>query len=314
MDASTEQPRGTPPFMLLNKISTQAATNISDHLAYVKQNILRRLPWFYSQPEYQKVKGRSKKVALIGGGPSLKNYIDDIKQFDVVISCGSVNDFLMENGIVPTYSVICDPDPISINYFKHTDTQVKYLLATCCSPKIFDHFDKDKQVILWNCHSDECAKKLKEEYEETKSEELAAILALYVNSTGGGCTVGLRALSLAISMGYNNIHMFGFDSCIAVGDKHHAYDFSDKSEELGVIYEIKLAPLDRDPGDLDRTFYCAGYQLAQAEHFKVFYGMYHQIFTPVVYGDGLIAYGLDLIHQKAAELSKQQQSTGVYQT
>jgi len=287
------KPAEAPPFQLLKEIQTQAATDADTSTRNIIINSKRNLPWFQEIPEFQKVKGKDKKIALIGGGPSIEKYVDDIKQFKTTMVCGSPNDWAMKNGIVPTYSVICDPDPISVNYFQKLDTETRYMLATCCDPKIFDHILKgnNKQVIMWHCHSYDAEERLKAANADVK----------YHYALGGGCTVGLRALSMAISMGYSNIHMFGYDSCLGENDKHHAYDFSDASEELGKIYKIKIGGFEK-PDDDSRTFHCAGYQLAQAEHFRTFFQQYYNIFTPTIYGDGLIAEFIKRANKEAKKI------------
>ena len=293
-EVQTEAPQEIP-FVLLEKINTQAATSSDVFIENVKINVKRKLPWLHNLPEFQKVKGNSKKIALVGGGPSLDKYVDDIKQFKTIIICGSSNDWAMKNGIIPTYAVICDPDPISVNYYTSLDTEVKYLLAASCDPKIYEHL-KEKQVVMWHCHSDEAIEKLKGHLEG----EYHAI--------GGGCTVGLRALSIAVMLGYSNIHLFGFDSSLGDNDKHHAYDFSDASEELGQIYNIKVGK-DTLVGN-EKTFHCAGYQLAQADHFKDFYTRYNQYFNPTFYGDGLLPTLMAQIFEEKQRL----ESSGVVST
>lgn len=264
------------PFNKLLGISTQAATPIEESLENIRYNVKQGYPRLFMLPEFQKVKGPDKPIAIIAGGPSVKRYPDDIRQFKTSIVCGSANDWAMGNGIIPTYAAICDPDPVSINYYSKLDTETKYLVASCCSPKIFEHL-KGKQVVLWHCHSDEQGEEIK------KLETDVPYFGI-----GGGCTVGLRALSISIMCGYTNTHMFGFDSCLADDDEHHAYNFSSEEEGLGKIYNIRLGDQDKMQ-DNGRIFKVAGYQLAQAEHFREFWLAHKEYFTPVVYGDGMIA-------------------------
>lgn len=282
MDGGLDTTIEETPFVRLDGVSTQAATSSNVAFENTKISLKRDLPWLHKLPEFQKIKGQDKKIALIAGGPSIKDYVDDIRQFKTTMVCGSSNDWAMDNNILPTYSVICDPDPISINYYQKLDTETKYMIAAACDPKIFDHL-KGQQIVLWHCHSEEVKAKLDEEN-----------LGADYNAISGGCTVGLRALSMAIMLGYTNIHMFGFDSCLGVNDKHHAYDFSDVSEELGVIHNIRIGD-QKEPNSL--TFRCAGYQLAQVVNFKDFYAAHHQLFNPVVYGNGLLAAMLENINK-----------------
>lgn len=265
----------------LEQVNTATATEPSEILSNIKANIKRELPRLHQLPEFHKPKGHDKKIALIGGGPSLKHYLDDIRQFRTVFACGSCNDYLMKNGIIPTYAGICDPDPLSINYFQRLDTETKYLVASGCDGKIFDHL-KDYQVVMWHCHSD-----------TYKPEDIEP----GYQAVGGGCTIGLRAISIAIILGYTNHHFFGFDSCMADNSSDsHAY----QAEDVGTLYDIKVGTTE----ELDyssKTFKVAGYQLAQANHFIEFYKNYGKMFVPTIYGDGLLASVLQNINKESTK-------------
>lgn len=255
-------------FYPLMKVNTVTATAFDDILANVKSNIKRGLPRLHQLPEFHKLKGLAKKIALVGGGPSLKYYLDDIRQYRTIFACGSVNDYLMSNNIIPTYSAICDPDPLSINYFQKLDTETKYLIASGCDGKIFDHL-KDHQVVLWHCHSD-----------DFKPDEIEP----NYQAVGGGCTIGLRAICIAMILGYNNLHFFGFDSCLGENEASHSY----LTEDVGQIYDIKVGTIEKLDKDA-KLFKCAGYQLAQAEQFIDMYKRNCMYFTPTIFGNGLIA-------------------------
>lgn len=261
-------------FTKLDGINTQAATPSETSVENVKHALSLGLPKLHQHPFFQKVKGKDKKIALVGGGPSVKNYIEDIKQYKNIFACGSSNDWLMENGIIPTYAAICDPDPVSTKYFTKLDTEVLYLVATCCDPKIFEHL-KNHSVATWHCDSEE-------------QRPLIQKIDPNYQAIGGGCTVGLRALSISIMLGYSNIHFFGFDSCLGVNDKHHAYEFQTDEEALGRIYDVKVGTDNFIPENA-KIYRCAGYQLAQAWHFRDFYKMYYEYFNPTFFGDGLIS-------------------------
>ena len=116
----------------LEQVHTATATEPSEIINNIKANLKRNLPRLHELTEFHKIKGHDKKIALVGGGPSLKHYLDDIRQFKTIFACGSCNDYLMSNNVIPTYAGICDPDPLSINYFQKLDTETKYLVASGC--------------------------------------------------------------------------------------------------------------------------------------------------------------------------------------
>jgi len=281
------------PFTPVKLINTQAATSASVFLENVLENIKLKVPRLEHLPSFRKIKGNDHPIAIVGGGPSVKTQIEKLKEFKTIVVAGSAHDYIISQGIKPTYGVICDPDPVSINYYTKLDTETTYLIATSCDPKIVNHF-KEHQLVLWHCHSEEASieiKKVEKEY----------------YGVAGGCTVGLRSLCIAILLGYNNIHFFGFDSCLGLEDNsHHAYGFSTEQEEdYGITHKIKLG---KDRPD-KKTYTCIGYQLAQAHHFKEFYFEHYNIFTPTFHGDGMLQdLGAMLKLEVEAHIAKQKET------
>jgi hypothetical protein len=200
---------------------------------------------------------------------------------------------LIENNIIPTYAVNCDPSPISAGYFTKPDTETKYLMASNTDKKTMEALN-GHQIIMWHCHSDEVAKKIF----ELGYDKYDAI--------GGGCTVGLRSISLALCMGYSNLHFFGFDSCMSEdGEYHHAYDWADLGEEENLIdktYKIQLGP--SNGPETDKYYHVAGYQLAQLDNFKQFYLSNRQYFIPTFHGGGALSDYFDLIKRVGPDGNK----------
>lgn len=284
-----------PSFSRLERINTVTATDITVFINNTRKTIAKRLPRLQHLPEFNKPKGKDKKIALVGGGPSLKNHLNELREFKTIIACGSVNDYLMDQGIIPTYTTICDPDPISANYLTKTDSETRYLVASCCDDKVFEAL-KDRQIIMWHCHSPE---------QEIAVRELDKDFGQYI-AICGGCTVGLRSISIAILLGYYNIHFFGFDSCME-GEAHHSYGFSTKEEDelIGTVHKIKLGNVAGDaPAEGDKLYHCIGYQMAQAEHFREFYENFHSSFEPTFHGTGLLPDLMDLIRRREVYLAQ----------
>src|SRR5262245_44877313 len=119
--------RPYPDYSPLGGVGTTAATPSSEALNNIFENIKIKRTKFHDLPEFKKLKN-DLPIALVGGGPSLKNNLEELRKFKTVIACGSVHDFLLLNDITPTYSTICDPDPVSINYLKLKHPEVKYLI------------------------------------------------------------------------------------------------------------------------------------------------------------------------------------------
>lgn len=262
------------PFFPLDQINTVAATPSEESFKYIQENLKGNYPRFNSLTEFKKLKDIN-PIVLVGGGPSLKKNVQELKNFRTIIACGSVHDFLLENNIVPTYTLVCDPDPITINYLKFKHPETKYLIASCCHPDIFRHLN-GFQVILWHCHSPDNGPKI---------EEIEKEMGIDYEAVSGGCTVGLRAISVALMLGYSNIHFYGFDSCMAETD-HHAYEYSDPTKEVdGEIYNIKIGMYGvQEP----KVYRCQGYHMAQLQHFRQFYIEFGHLFIPTFHGEGMM--------------------------
>lgn len=222
-----------------------------------------------------------KPIAIVGGGPSLKNTIKELKQFDTIIACGSVHDYLVENGVIPTYCVVVDPDPLVITYLQniyHVDNKCKYLVASQCDSVVFEHL-RYNDIYIWNAGGN-----------DSLFQEGDIVI-------GGGCTVGTRAVVLAMSFGYKNIHLFGMDTCIDETDEHHAYKF--QNEEIETIGDIMEIALDDACG---KKFKVAGYMLGQLFDFKNILATCASRIQLTVHGGGLIAHLLEIAAKRQKEL------------
>ena len=257
-------------FYKLGGLNTASATPQEEYNGYVRISLKRPHLYLHQLPEFQKLK-HDLPIALAGGGPSIKKCVAELHKHKTVVACGSSHDWLIEQGIEPRYCVIADPDPkITPLYLKRPCPNTTYLIATQCPEEVFKAVE-GYPIVMWHCHG--------EGYKELLDEAQPNWQAV-----GGGCTAGLRALSIVIMLGYRNTHMFGFDSSLGWEDEHHAYAFQTETEELGVIYNLKKGF--GTPGE--RTYRCAGYHLAQAQHFKDFWTAYAGLFTPTFHGEGLL--------------------------
>jgi Protein of unknown function DUF115 len=275
-----------PPFMRLGGITTVAGTPKEESLENIRLSLKRPHPKIQQLPEFQKFK-HNIPVALAAGGPSLSSTLDELRKHDCIVACGSAHDHIVGLGFKPRYTVIADPDPeITALYLKRPCPSTTYLVATQCHESVFKALE-GFPVATWHCHGDG--------YKEMLDE-----LDPGWNAIGGGCTATLRALSMMIMFGYGNIHFFGFDSCLGEEDKTHAYPMATDREEIGAIYDIKIGY--GVPGN--RTYRCAGYQLAQAVHFKEFWELYNHVFVPTVHGDGLMAQLVNDVQARATKLDK----------
>jgi uncharacterized Rossmann fold enzyme len=265
-------------------ITTQTATPSEESMDNVRLNVERSLPWFHQKYLMKDGHVPGKRIALVGGGPSIKDTVYELMDFQTIIACGSVHDWLQANSPrVPTYCAVCDPDPVMSNYLRAPDHDTKYLISSHANATVFDALE-GHDVTMWHCWPIGAGDQEARDFLEKHTPGWTAV--------GGGCTVGLRSITLALMMGYSEIHFFGFDSCMGMSeDEHHAYPFTDPTKEfLGDVYNVKIGMgTGEGDGPQPREYRVAGYQLAQGEHYKQMLMSFGHLFRPVFHGPGLLA-------------------------
>lgn len=216
-------------------------------------------------------------IAIVGGGPSLKDTLEELQAFNgPVMACGSVHDYLVMNNVDAKWCVICDPDPLITLYMKKLSEKTTYLIASQCHNSIFEYLKNNKSYI-WHAGGDK--------FNDNNFGENQLII-------GGGCTIGTRAIMMAHAFGFEDIHLFGFDSCLTKEYKHHAYNFETDGESVGDITEIRMG------GPESPIFKVAGYMLAQIFDFKKILEVYASKFRFTIHGDGALKYLMDLAKTK----------------
>jgi len=219
---------------------------------------------------------RDEPIALIGGGPSLSKNISKLDNYNTLMIAGSAHDYVrkeyLERNLYTqtVYCIICDPDPIMCDYLQRKHAYITYLIASQCDRTMFKHLKDMPKKYYWNSMGNEAQNKI------FKIGEKLII---------GGCTVGTRAIGMAMAMGYRKIHLYGYDTCLTNQYKHHAYDFVNPDKEtLGDIREIKI------DGEDSPTFRCAGYMLAQIFDFQYILKHFSDMLDIEVHSDGPLAY------------------------
>lgn len=224
-------------------------------------------------------------VALIGGGPSLSDTFYKLWLYRTLIIAGSAHDFVVTNTeftqTQEIFCILCDPDPVMCTYLKHKNPRITYLIASQCDKTLFEHLSDMPKKYIWHASA---------------GEEFNNVFGEAANLIIGGCTIGTRAIGMAMAMGYKKVHLFGYDSCLSNQYKHHAYDFVNPDvETLGEIREIKLG------GPDSPIFRVAGYMLAQIFDFQNILHNYYNKLEIEIYGNGALAYLMKLARQQAED-------------
>lgn len=258
---------------IVYEVKVQMATDFDTVAKNVKDANKRKLVNICDLPEWR----NATNVALVGGGSSLKKTVDKLNKFKYVMVCGSAHDYVVSQGITPKWTVICDPDPLVSNYLKNViaGPYHTYLISSHCHPSVFDYLlSKNAKVSIWHTAGSDTENK---------------IFSTHDVLIGGGCTVGTRAITIAINFGYNKLHLFGFDTCIS-NDESHAYPFDNpETEKLTDIREVTLG---------DKKFKVAGYMMAQFFDFQHILKTYGKNTEFIIHGDGLLKSLMDLAIDK----------------
>lgn len=207
---------------------------------------------------------REGRIALIGSGPSVSLQLDKIRELRAdgvpLVAIKDAHDWLIENGIIPDYGFAIDPQPHRFSCFLKKHKDVEYMIASQCDPAMFKHLEGHK-VTLWHPYI-----KSGVFYPPGK-----AVIS-------GGTTSGLRALVVFYALGWRNMALFGFDSCLS--DDTLRVNGT-KLREHDSIVDIQIEPN-------GQIFHCNPAMAQQAQHFQEQYD-----FLPGVefeaYGGGLIA-------------------------
>jgi len=211
-------------------------------------------------------------IAIVGGGPSLKQTVNELRRYENVMACGSSYDWLLCRGIFPRWCVLCDPDPIMANYVRLAKNMGRdtttFLVASQCDKAVFEEL-KDCKVALWHCGGS------LEDNEALWGGKQTVVI-------GGGTTVATRAMVLAMSFGFSHLHLFGMDNCVAEDGRTHAYPMSTDWESIGPLWPITVGP--GGP-----TFRMAKYHVSQLCDFKKMLGLYAHKMQITVHGGGALA-------------------------
>jgi hypothetical protein len=155
----------------------------------------------------------SRRVALVGGGPSLRSSLGAVARLKAegaaVFSVNEVGAFLTSNGISPDASVHVGPVEYTTRCIGMPIRGVRYYIASICPPSSFGAL-AGHDVTVWHA--------------ETLSGAVNAVLRADGGPLiGGGHTVGLRAIAMCWALGYRRFDLFGYDSSADPG-LLHAYE------------------------------------------------------------------------------------------
>jgi hypothetical protein len=175
------------------------------------ENCKKDLPWLEPLPL------NNKTLIIVGGAPSLKKTIGDLKQRIKLTKChvmttnGTLK-YLKSKNIIPKYHAQFDARPENVSFVENASQNTEYLIGSMSDPGVLKALEGHK-VTLWHGGFD-----LNEQLKILNQYQYKPIVVI-----GGGYTIGLRALTIGYHLGYRKFVMYGIDSSFS-GDEHHAYE------------------------------------------------------------------------------------------
>lgn len=259
-------------------VNTACNTSVDIILDHVKTNAHRAdVKWLCE------CEAHDRHAVLVGGGPSLKNHLAEIKRRqddpnskqDIVALNGAAK-FLLQNGITPDYLLMVDPRERNLDFVRTLQRPRAFLIAAQCHPKVFDHLaGEDVMTFLMYLP----------EIDARKNELLPK--GTRCTPVIGPTSAGLTAMSVMVAAGYRSLHLYGYDSSDEESAAH-AY-----LQELSSAESKRLAV-----NRLGKTYSCSYAMYEQATTFPEFARMIADFgATITVHGSGLLP---DIAREMAA--------------
>lgn len=206
-------------------------------------------------------------AVIIGGGPSIKNYVDELRQRQAhgqtVIALNNSWEWLEKNEIPVMYHVMLDARIENENFIPKSEA-IHRLYASQCHPNVTRLADTIWDALILD---------LVPIFDKTND----------MFWIGAGTTVGIRSIFLMYAMGYRNFHIYGFDSCYE-GENGHAYEQTLNTGERIIDVEV-----------CGRKFKAAPWMVTQMHDFLETMECLTQkgcIFS--IHGDGLLQYAAQI--------------------
>ena len=255
-----------------------------EYLDNIKVNVARK------HPSLKKSIYDRRPFVYVGGGPTMKDYLDTIRDMasrpdEYIVTCtNNTGKFLIENWIIPHVHWIIDPKQSKAKDFDVTHEDTEYWLNVGCHPDVFDNVESQGRKIktfLAVSNIGDQSFDVTECHEGMKANGIDDMVLV-----AGGMTAGLRAMTLAEALGCRKVEYFGFDGCM-VGGEVYSYD------------KKRTEPIIEVEAEDGRIFESTPFLSAQATQFLVWQEMLPWI-NVKIHGDGFIRHMVEL--QKTREI------------
>lgn len=220
------------------------------------------------------------RAIIVGGAPSIKNHLDDIRELakdknNEIFAINWSHTWLINQGLPPHHCVFfeIDAEPDSVLKAAHKDTT--YYICSHCHDKTFDML-KDHKRVLWHTPPNSKA-------EQEVGEELFKGSPL----VGGGISTFTRTMTVALYLGFRHLDLFGCDSSYPEDGNTHVDGYETVMDPNSDALYVWAK--DDKTGET-RRFKTLGYLALQHEEFKEYCLINHASYSLRVHGDSLLRF------------------------
>lgn len=182
------EPSGSPRLGLLQ---LEMRVNTTD------KKLLKNLSyaWCLNLPKLRMAEAHDGVLYICGSGSSLSDSFKLIPPGADVLALNAAYKFLRSEGLTPKYFAMLDSRDCNKNFFENLSDETTYLLASQCHASAFDALAKFTTGVF--------------HLSTPTTMKIFPDEELYV---GGGGTIGLTSLAIALALGYRRVYLLGFDS------------------------------------------------------------------------------------------------------
>lgn len=236
------------------------------------------------------------KVIVLGSGPSLNDYVDEIKEHKAngakIVTMNGTYAWAKEHDLWPVTQFMIDARPFNQRFVDPVDDQNLFVIASQCHPELFDKLPDDR-TFVYQCNLDQGSVDICNEVLGTMYEDWFPV--------PGGSTVMLRCLPALFMLGFRDVEVYGFDSCF-MDEEHHAFDQPENDVPQKHKDRVGFVTIE------GKRFAVEPWMLCQANEFVNCKQLLLRDMDLKVHGSGLIAHCLDSgVHR--VETSKLTNST-----
>jgi len=144
-------------------------------------------------------------VVFCSGGPSLKDYFDDIskaREGNLLACVKHAHDMLIENDIIPDICVLLDPRSHVQDFIENPHPKVTYMVSSMVHPTTTDRLlEKGARVFGYHAHVG------------AEEDKVLSQRGMHAMLIGGGCSAAMRGISVFYTLGFHRFKLYGYDLC-----------------------------------------------------------------------------------------------------